>query len=170
MERDVVMNKNILHKLLEEKKLAETLMQDEDFKNKAKKILKEENVDITDKDVMNILKATEKALSGDVKIENEADLDEVSGGSCTDFCKSVARVTIETCCTAAGVGGALVIGGNVMDYIDKKTSTESESSEKSGEYFEKLAADNLITFAGAGAGGVMGYKFGKFLCSTLGLK
>lgn len=38
LERDVIMDKNTLNKLLEEKKLAETLIKDESFK-KRKKIL-----------------------------------------------------------------------------------------------------------------------------------
>jgi hypothetical protein len=160
MERDVVMDKNAFIKLLKEKKLVETLMQDEDFKNKAKKILKEENkgnADITDKDLINILKDTEKALSGNVKIENEADLDEVSGGSfasvCKDVGRSIARGTIKTSCTAASaIGTGLALYGCCGEDIKPNTP-----------------ADNLCGTLVMGAGAT-GYGLGTLISYALGLE
>jgi hypothetical protein len=146
------MDKNTLHKLLEKNKLAETLMKDESFKNEAKKLLKkEEKSDISDDDLMKILNSIEKVISGNVKIEIEADLDKVSGG--TNIVKSIARKAIIAVSLAAGsiVGGI----GTAAAMIQVVTTNKN--------------AVGVGMLTGAGAGGAGGYEFGKLICNKLGL-
>ena len=173
------MDKNTLNKLLEEKKLTETLMKDESFKKEAKKILKEENSSITDKDISNILTATEKVLSGEVKIRSDKDLDEVVGGM-GNLGKSIARKTIKTVCTVGGaVGGNFVgitVAGSVTG-LDKKTAefanaddiTPEDASNFLKDNASRIAITGATTVAATGAGGFGGYKFGNFICNKLGL-
>ena len=166
------MDRNAIDKLLEEKKLAETLMKDENFKKEAKKILKEENSSITDEDIKNILSATEKVLSGDVKIKSEEDLDEVVGGI-KGLAKGIARKTIKAVCAA---GGGII--GNTVGELGGRLAGYAITGEP--EYFLGpiyLAQDHpkaalgmgATTVAAMGAGGFGGYKFGNFICDKLGL-
>ena len=174
------MDKNTLNKLLEEKKLTETLMKDESFKKEAKKILKEENSSITDKDISNILTATEKVLSGEVKIKSDKDLDEVVGGM-GNLGKSIARKTIKTVCTVGGAVGGNLVGGVVAESatgLNKKVTDfintgDHLNPEKSLAFLKENASGYAITgvtnISATGAGGFGGYKFGNFICNNLGL-
>jgi hypothetical protein len=102
---------------------------------------------------MKILNSIEKVISGNVKIESEADLDKVSGG--TNIVKSIARKTIIAVSSAAGttVGGF----GATLAALAVKNDKTATAPELAG------------VFTAAGAGGIGGYELGKLICNKLGL-
>ena len=71
------MNKETSIKLAKDGKLVDTLMNDKDFVDGYKSILKEENGDISDSEMRNVLKTVEKVVSGKTKIENDEDLSRI---------------------------------------------------------------------------------------------
>ncbi len=145
------MDKDTVLKLLDEKKLTDTLMKDKDFISEAKAILKEENPGITDENLEKILKSVEKALSGEVKIENDDDLDEVVGGAGSGLLKKVAGVAVKTTCT---VGGTVLGGCSGTIAGSKITNTNGGAT--------------MGCYAGAAGGTLLGNRFGNFLCDKLG--
>ena len=160
------MDKKELKKLLEEKKLADTLMKDESFRKGAEEILKSEGVDYKSGDLESMLKAIEKVLSGEVKIENDEDLDEVVGGiTVKGVAKGVVRGAIKTVSTLGG----LWTGGKASIAVDKKFGVIESVKNPF-----KVPTNTQVAVAAAGAainvtGGVVGYKLGDYICKKLGL-
>ena len=160
-------------------------MNDESFKSEAKKILKEEDPNITDEGIKDILKSAEKVLSGESKVENDEDLDEVVGGLGATG-RSIARKTIKTICTVGGFGvGGRVVGGAVDNAtgfskarydvtkgknLSDLSATEQEEYNKFVDgHLKEAGAVGVSALAGGGAGAYGGYKFANYICDKLGL-
>ncbi len=171
------MDKNTLNKLLKEKKLTDILMKDKDFISEAKAILKEESPDITDENLENILKSVEKALSGEVKIENDDDLENVVGGLGTTG-KKIARGAIKSVCTLAGyftgyagVGECLYKINDKLFGSDRHSPTASWSDEKTRrKYFVVNSAEEILGISSTIGFLYGGYKLGEWICKKLDLE
>ncbi|BED93002.1 MAG: hypothetical protein RsTaC01_0941 [Candidatus Paraimprobicoccus trichonymphae] len=72
------MEENKIVKLAKNGELTEKLMQDKDFVEKAKEILKKEN--INENEIFEILKTLEKCINKSGKIKNKEDLENIVGG------------------------------------------------------------------------------------------
>ena len=161
------MNKNELKKLLEENKLAETLMKDENFKKQAEEIIKSEGVDYNPADLKSILKAVEKILSGEVKVESEEDLDEVVGGASA---KGFARGAIKTVCTLGGFTSGAVALGLVAAVPGAAVALPLHAANKISVFTAnniELGSVGVGAVAGAVGGATAGYKLGNFICKKL---
>jgi hypothetical protein len=165
------MDKNTLHELLKEGKLSETLMGDKNFKDEAQKILQEEKSDINDEDLMKILKVTEKTLSGDMKSNNEDDLEKAVGGLGSTG-RDIARGAIKTVSTFVGGVAGLAVG-NITGFVGASNciAVDPKSLYDIMCKAERIrSAIDVGGLTGTAAGGYGGYRFGKFLCEKLGLK
>lgn len=150
-----MVNLNDLKKMAKEGKISEKLLKDEDFKEKFKKTLKEENkIEITDEQFTEIIQDIENSLK-DEKLLEEIELMSVSGGK-KDSDSSLKQKIAKGAFYAApfvGMIAGTVIGGVVGHSIGVKTSAQNS------EHGNSLRVDDYM-MAGVGSGLLTGMSVG----------
>lgn len=162
------MDKQRVIEFLSDKNLSQNLMKDENFKKEAKDILKKDMPNITDEQLLSLLKDIQKGLQSDTKIESEEDFEKVFGGN-----KNFKQVAIESFCTivgALGCGLSAGIGPSAIYYsLNKKDNPQM--SIKDVVLNSPISTASIIPGVSATIfGGTVGNFIGKLICKKAGLK
>ncbi|MBR2735584.1 MAG: hypothetical protein IKE05_05280 [Clostridia bacterium] len=136
-----------LKKMAQEGKISEKLLKDEDFKEKFKKTLKEENgVEITDEQFTEIIKDVENNLK-DEKLLEDIELTNVSGGKKSPDLTLKDKIAFSAM-LAAPVVGAIAggVAGGTLAYSalddDDKEALLREGQNSKTRYYETWDSKN----------------------------
>ncbi|BED93003.1 MAG: hypothetical protein RsTaC01_0942 [Candidatus Paraimprobicoccus trichonymphae] len=147
------MEENKVVKLAKNGELTEKLMQDKDFVEKAKKILKKENID--GNEIFEILKILEKCINKSEKIKSEEDLENVIGGRIS----RIGELYIKSSFTILGTAIGALPGAIPLAFI-----TEGDLKNIN---FKENAIPIAGAAVGATVGGMAGAAFGQLIVNTI---
>ena len=153
--------------LLKQHKFAEALMNDQDFVDGAKKMFKEEKIELSNEKLKELLDKTEERLNSMPEL-SEAALENISGtGAGATAVHAVTTVT-GTLFGAllggvSGCPGGAVVGANGADLLGRGDPNKAANVG---------AAVGTIAGAAGGAvtGGYLGHRFGRWICKKTGLE
>ena len=165
-----------LKRLIKEGKLAESLIADKKFCEKAKEIFREKNIKITDENLINVIKNAEKSLKGN-KYLTEDDLGKIAGGiNNEEFEKNLKLfIAISGAITGAMLGAVAGFLGGMNFGPDIATIGMSAPPE---DYFSKEAIKYegreirgaftgaaIGTGAGMAGGAYLGYRLASLIAN-----
>lgn len=174
-----------LRGMAKNEEFSKKLLDDEDFKNKFKEILKEENkVEITEEQIRKIIKNFEIILQNE-KLLKEAELENIFGGKVTKSKVMKGVATILGISMGFLVGGKISkeFGGKIAEkitdkYMPNASSGHQSISETISQLVKNVGAGIGITVGvtlggatiGATGGGYSAYKLSELICNKFGIK
>ena len=156
--------------LLKQHKFAESLMNDQDFVDGAKKMFKEEKIELSNEKLKELLDKTEERLNSMPEL-SEAALENISGaGAAATAVHAVTTVTGTLFgALLGGVSGAPgggTVGANSAARLGLRNRRDIEKGARVGATVGFIAG----AAGGATTGGYLGHRFGRWICKKTGLK
>ena len=154
-----------LKELVEQSKLAERLMEDESFIKKAKELFEKEKIEITDENLIEVLKFAEKTIQKN-KTVNEKGMIDIVGGGILDKLNITGKELFEF----AGKSVGLTLGLTAGFIYTEWNPTKKEDYDKMSPVRKAFNKSSYVTTLASSAniGAFLGKKLGSLIAEKFG--